>query len=108
MGEGQPKARPIFSQLGQSGVDNFPACPTTRPNPPAQDGPSAYSPASDWWALGVLTYELLYGRAPYSAPTLDGVLHRISHTSPAFTPPEDGGPKVRARGCAARCARSTV
>ncbi|PNW83036.1 hypothetical protein CHLRE_06g304050v5 [Chlamydomonas reinhardtii] len=59
-----------------------------------KDGPSAYSPASDWWALGVLTYELLYGRAPYSAPTLDGVLHRISHTSPAFTPPEDGGPKV--------------
>ncbi|KAG2428948.1 hypothetical protein HXX76_011192 [Chlamydomonas incerta] len=59
-----------------------------------KDGPLAYSAASDWWALGVLTYELLYGRAPYSAPTLDGVLHRITHYSPAFTPPEDGGPKV--------------
>ncbi|PNH00448.1 Serine/threonine-protein kinase nrc-2 [Tetrabaena socialis] len=59
-----------------------------------QDGAAAYSPASDWWALGVLSYELLYGRAPWSAPNLEALLHRVATFSPPFPGPEEGGPQV--------------
>ncbi|GLC36420.1 hypothetical protein PLESTM_000444500 [Pleodorina starrii] len=59
-----------------------------------RDGAAAYSPASDWWALGVLSYELLYGKAPWSGPTVDAIFHRMSNHLPAFGGAALGGPQV--------------
>ncbi|KAG2496961.1 hypothetical protein HYH03_004967 [Edaphochlamys debaryana] len=61
-----------------------------------KDGASAYAPASDWWALGVLGYELLYGRSPWicGGGGLEALLHRVSHYSPPFPSPAEGGPQV--------------
>lgn len=74
-----------------------------------QEGPTAYSPASDWWAAGVLGYELLYGRPPWpvaggpaAVTSLEALLHRVGSTSPAFPGPEEGGPQVCGSGLVLR------
>ncbi|KXZ46936.1 hypothetical protein GPECTOR_39g430 [Gonium pectorale] len=59
-----------------------------------KDGAASYSPASDWWALGVLAYELLYGKPPYVGHSLEALLQRMSHFSPAFPSAAEGGPQV--------------
>jgi serine/threonine-protein kinase len=44
------------------------------------------TPASDLWAMGVLLYEMLSGRAPFAADTVTAVLYRIAHEQPAPLP----------------------
>nr|XP_004611271.1 unnamed protein product [Sorex araneus] len=33
------------------------------------DGRGAYGPDCDWWAVGVITYEMIYGRSPFTEGT---------------------------------------
>jgi len=39
--------------------------------------------SSDVWALGVLLYEMLSGRPPFSGDTIPSVLYQVTHTAPA-------------------------
>lgn len=36
-----------------------------------------YNPLADLWSIGVILYECLFGRAPYSSKSLDELLHKI-------------------------------
>lgn len=36
-----------------------------------------YNPSADLWSIGVILYECLFGRAPYSSKTLDELLQKI-------------------------------
>jgi serine/threonine protein kinase len=38
-----------------------------------------YGPAVDWWGLGVLLFEMLFGRAPFAARDLETLKQRILH-----------------------------
>ncbi|GAB0496574.1 hypothetical protein MMPV_007887 [Pyropia vietnamensis] len=51
----------------------------------------AYDTSIDCWALGIFLYHLLKGRTPFEAPTLEQVIHKMSHSSvkfPSSTTPE--------------------
>lgn len=37
----------------------------------------SYSPLADLWSIGVILYECIFGRAPYSSKSLDELLHKI-------------------------------
>nr|CAD1841516.1 unnamed protein product [Ananas comosus var. bracteatus] len=51
----------------------------------ASGGP--HGSAVDWWAYGVLLYELLYGRTPFAGPTTDATLRNIVRQPLAFPAP---------------------
>ncbi|WIA35389.1 hypothetical protein OEZ86_003835 [Tetradesmus obliquus] len=53
----------------------------------ASNGAVAYSPASDWWGLGVLIYNLLLGLTPWDGETYDATLAQIQ-TGDVLWPPE--------------------
>lgn len=36
-----------------------------------------YNPSADLWSIGVILYECIFGRAPYSSKTLDELLQKI-------------------------------
>jgi len=44
----------------------------------------AYNTSIDCWALGIFLYHLLRGRTPYEAPTLEQVIHKMSHSPVKF------------------------
>lgn len=37
----------------------------------------SYSPLADLWSIGVILYECIFGRAPYSSKSLDELLQKI-------------------------------
>ncbi|KAL9545726.1 hypothetical protein PS6_008073 [Mucor atramentarius] len=43
-----------------------------------------YSTAVDWWSLGIVTYELLFGMRPYLAPSKEALAHAIIHEPLVF------------------------
>ena len=43
-----------------------------------------YTRAVDWWAFGVLIYEMLLGKAPFNGDTEDRIFHAILKEEPIF------------------------
>ena len=66
-----------------SGTSTF--CGTTEYIAPELALGKEYDTKIDWWALGILTYELLYGETPFYADTNAGTLHAIVNDQPEFT-----------------------
>lgn len=52
-----------------------------------QFGAAAYSPAADWWGLGVLIYELLLGLVPWDGSDADAIMDQIK-VADVVWPPE--------------------
>ena len=53
-------------------------------SPELIDKTGTYSTASDFWALGILSYECLYGQTPFAADTIERVFYAISNRAPQF------------------------
>jgi serine/threonine protein kinase len=51
-----------------------------------QFGSSAYSPAADWWGLGVLIYELLLGLVPWDGSNADQIMEQIKVADVVWPP----------------------
>ena len=49
----------------------------------------AYGPAIDWWALGILTYELLNGHSPFASDNRGILFMSIRTQAPKFPPRTD-------------------
>ena len=48
------------------------------------EGQGGHDFAVDWWALGVLLYEMTYGKTPFKGATLDETFHNILHKELSF------------------------
>lgn len=48
-----------------------------------------YDFAVDWWALGILTYEMLFGKTPWATPNRAKLYHSILKLPPLFPPEAD-------------------
>jgi len=46
---------------------------------------SYYDTAVDWWSLGVVTYEMLAGRTPFSSSAVRTLFHNILHAEPDYS-----------------------
>jgi serine/threonine protein kinase len=53
---------------------------------------TSYTGAVDWWALGILTYELLFGKTPFSSKNESKMFHDIVCSKPRFR--DDADPTV--------------
>lgn len=40
---------------------------------------SSYGVECDWWSLGVIAYEMIYARSPFSEGTSTKTIHNILH-----------------------------
>lgn len=45
---------------------------------------SPYGRPVDWWAMGVLIYEMLLGKAPFSGDTEERIFNSILKDTPLF------------------------
>uniref|UniRef100_A0A182MD13 Serine/threonine-protein kinase ULK3 n=1 Tax=Anopheles culicifacies TaxID=139723 RepID=A0A182MD13_9DIPT len=48
---------------------------------------TSYGPAADLWSVGVILYECLFGKAPYSSTSLHELAERIHRNDPITIPP---------------------
>ena len=60
---------------------------------PEQVRGDALAPASDWYALGALAFELLTGRRPFAGPTLAVLEAKITRSAPAVSMLVPGTPR---------------
>ncbi|XP_078523777.1 citron Rho-interacting kinase isoform X1 [Lissotriton helveticus] len=56
------------------------------------DGKAAYGPECDWWSLGVIAYEMIYGKTPFTEGTSTKTFNNIMNFQRFLRFPED--PKV--------------
>ncbi|GAX84277.1 hypothetical protein CEUSTIGMA_g11699.t1 [Chlamydomonas eustigma] len=49
-----------------------------------QHGEEAYDRSCDWWSVGILTYECLFGYPPFQAPSLERTFYNITMRTPHF------------------------
>lgn len=50
------------------------------------DGKASYGPECDWWSLGVIAYEMIYGRSPFTEGTSAKTFNNIMNFQVERTP----------------------
>ncbi|XP_040432491.1 citron Rho-interacting kinase isoform X6 [Cygnus olor] len=53
------------------------------------DGKASYGPECDWWSLGVIAYEMIYGRSPFTEGTSAKTFNNIMNFQKFLKFPED-------------------
>ncbi|NXG16080.1 CTRO kinase, partial [Grallaria varia] len=53
------------------------------------DGKASYGPECDWWSLGVIAYEMIYGRTPFTEGTSAKTFNNIMNFQRFLKFPED-------------------
>ncbi|KFP19332.1 Citron Rho-interacting kinase, partial [Egretta garzetta] len=53
------------------------------------DGKAAYGPECDWWSLGVIAYEMIYGRSPFTEGTSAKTFNNIMNFQRFLKFPDD-------------------
>ncbi|NXO12561.1 CTRO kinase, partial [Oriolus oriolus] len=53
------------------------------------DGKTSYGPECDWWSLGVIAYEMIYGRSPFTEGTSAKTFNNIMNFQRFLKFPED-------------------
>ncbi|XP_027669866.1 citron Rho-interacting kinase isoform X6 [Falco rusticolus] len=53
------------------------------------DGKASYGPECDWWSLGVIAYEMIYGRSPFAEGTTAKTFNNIMNFQRFLKFPED-------------------
>ncbi|NWQ97908.1 CTRO kinase, partial [Burhinus bistriatus] len=53
------------------------------------DGKASYGPECDWWSLGVIAYEMIYGRSPFAEGTSAKTFNNIMNFQRFLKFPED-------------------
>ncbi|NXW15795.1 CTRO kinase, partial [Circaetus pectoralis] len=53
------------------------------------DGKASYGPECDWWSLGVIAYEMIYGRSPFAEGTSVKTFNNIMNFQRFLKFPED-------------------
>lgn len=63
------------------------------------DGKASYGPECDWWSLGVIAYEMIYGRSPFTEGTSAKTFNNIMNFQVERTPSLFSSKKAVTKGC---------
>ncbi|KAI8635967.1 kinase-like domain-containing protein [Parasitella parasitica] len=58
-----------------------------------------HSSSVDWWTLGILIYEMLYGTTPFKGPNRNETFHHIMNSEISFPPPHKKRPQAVSNTC---------
>lgn len=56
---------------------------------------SRYDVKADLWSVGVITYECIYGRAPYASDSIKDLCEKVKKSLPIEIPPNQVSPECR-------------